>query len=326
MNIIKPLLSIYIPTYNGAESCLDLVLASATRIANQYRDIEVIVSDNCSIDETEQLCLKYKSICPHFAYYRNEENIGFNYNMLKVSEYAHGEFVWIIGDDDVIEYAYFHNIYEEIKKNEVDLVSIGFSSISKSMYYSTEGIIDTTIHRASFQEVIRDNCHRGNTLCTFIGCTIFRFAPFNNIPKDIVENKFDCDYNIFPNAYFLVNAFVNSSCAYITEPCVTCVDSGRVKSYEKSLKGWIAIDTKAIIELYNHFLEAGVKKEYLKETEDRIIYDFLIMGAKMRKNGYSLPQGFFRYSLKLFSHPHVLLELIKRGSNKLFKSDFTISI
>lgn len=326
MALEKPILSIYIPTYNGAESCLDLVLASATRIANQYSGIEVIVSDNCSIDETQQLCLKYKSICPQLAYHRNDENIGFNFNMLKVSEYAHGEYIWIIGDDDVIEFAYFHNIYEEIIKGEVDLISIGFSSTNKHLYNSTKDLIDTTIHRASFQEVVRDNCHRGNTLCTFIGCTIFRSYPFNIIPKDIIENKFDCDYNIFPNAYFLAIAFVNSKCAYITEPCVTCVDSGRVKSYEKSLKGWIAIDTKAIIELYNHFLSVGVKKDYLKETEERIIYDFLIMGIKMKKNGYGLPQAYLRYGLKLFSHPHVLLELIKRGSNKILKTNFTLSI
>ena len=326
MDSKKPLLSIFIPTYNGADSCLDLVLASATRIANQYDDIEIIVSDNCSTDETQQLCLRYKSNCPKLEYYRNTENIGFNFNMLKVSEYAKGEYAWIIGDDDVIEYAYFNNIYRIIKTGEIDLISIGFCSTCKKIYKAVDGIIDTSIHSATFQEVVRANCPRGNTLCTFIGCTIFRLRPFNNIPKDIVENKFDCDYNIFPNAYFLVIAFVKANCAYITEPCVTCVDSGRVKSYEKSLKGWIVIDTKAIIELYNHFLDAGVQREYLKETENRIIYDFLIMGIKMKKNGYDLPPGYYKYCVKLLTHPHVLLELLKSVSNRYLKTSFTLSI
>lgn len=326
MTAKAPLLTIFIPTYNGAESCLDLVLDSVTQISKLYNDVEVVVSDNCSTDNTQELCLSYKEKCPQLIYYRNKKNIGFNYNMLKVCEYAHGEYAWIIGDDDVIESAYFHNVYQEIKKLSVDLISIGFRTDTRKDYREIGQKKDTIVHYATFQEVIKENCHRGNTLCTFIGCTIFRLLPFNKLPKDFIENKFDCDYNIFPNAYLLVTAFHDRPCAYISEPCVTCVDSGRVKSYEKSLKGWITIDTKAIIELYNHFISCGIEREYLKETEDRIIFDFLIMGVKMKKYGYDYPNGFYRYLQKMISHPRVFLTIIKKCSNKVFNTGFNISI
>lgn len=326
MTTTNPLLTIFIPTYNGAESCLDLVLDSVTRIALHYNDVEIIISDNCSSDNTQELCLSYKNNCPQLVYYRNTENIGFNYNMLKVTEYSHGEYAWIIGDDDVIELAYFDSIYQELKKKKIDLLSIGFCSATRANYTKIEAVNGAIVKYASFQEVIKENCPRGNTLCTFIGCTIFRLLPFNKLPKDYIENKFDCDYNIFPNAYFLVIAFHDKPCAYISESCITCVDSGRIKTYEKSLKGWITIDTKAIIELYNHFIECGVEKKYLKETKERIIYDYILMGGKMRKYGYDLPKGYFFYVLKLFNHPHVLFSLVKKTVNKFLNTDFKISV
>ena len=50
-NKIPPLVSIAVPTYNRANSFLKESLASA--INQTYQNIEVIVSDNCSTDNTE---------------------------------------------------------------------------------------------------------------------------------------------------------------------------------------------------------------------------------------------------------------------------------
>lgn len=66
------LLSICIPTYNRA-SVLEKMLKS---IVDQLDDeIEIVISDNCSTDNTEEVCKKYAEKFENIKYYRNEVNV-----------------------------------------------------------------------------------------------------------------------------------------------------------------------------------------------------------------------------------------------------------
>lgn len=66
------LLSICIPTYNRAP-VLEKMLKS---IVDQLDDeIEIVISDNCSTDNTEAVCKKYAEKFENIMYYRNEVNI-----------------------------------------------------------------------------------------------------------------------------------------------------------------------------------------------------------------------------------------------------------
>ncbi len=69
-----PILSFCIPTYNRAEylrQCLDV-------ITNQecFDDrVEVVISDNCSTDDTQRISMQYQEKYPNIRYFRNEKNI-----------------------------------------------------------------------------------------------------------------------------------------------------------------------------------------------------------------------------------------------------------
>ncbi len=52
-NVIYPLVTIGIPTYNRADGYLQETLESA--LAQGYRHMEIIVSDNCSTDDIERV-------------------------------------------------------------------------------------------------------------------------------------------------------------------------------------------------------------------------------------------------------------------------------
>lgn len=69
----KPLLSICIPTYNRAEY-LEKSLNSLV-MQDEFPQIEVVISDNCSTDGTQVLCERFCSRYPNIVYHRNEENI-----------------------------------------------------------------------------------------------------------------------------------------------------------------------------------------------------------------------------------------------------------
>lgn len=94
---ISPKVSIIIPTYNRAGR---LTKAIESALAQDYKNLEVIVSDNASQDETKQAVMKYTGDS-RFRYFRNSTNIGMRLNFRKsLYEYATGEWAIFLADDD----------------------------------------------------------------------------------------------------------------------------------------------------------------------------------------------------------------------------------
>lgn len=95
--MIKGLVSVGLPTYNRAKylpQALDLLRAQT------YRDIEIVVSDNCSTDDTPKICSEYAKKDPRIRYVRQQENIGQQLNFRFVINEARGEYFMLAGDDD----------------------------------------------------------------------------------------------------------------------------------------------------------------------------------------------------------------------------------
>ncbi len=54
------------------------------------------------MDNTTQLITDYKGKYSNIRYFRNEENIGALKNFMKLPEYAQGEYIWFLSDDDMM--------------------------------------------------------------------------------------------------------------------------------------------------------------------------------------------------------------------------------
>ncbi len=94
-----PLVSIGIPTFNRAERNLRNVIERA--LGQTYQNVEVIVSDNCSSDNTPELVGAIKD--PRLRYFRQETNIGGNNNFNFCLNQAKGEYFLLFHDDDMID-------------------------------------------------------------------------------------------------------------------------------------------------------------------------------------------------------------------------------
>jgi glycosyltransferase involved in cell wall biosynthesis len=93
----KPLVSIGIPVYNGAD-CLCRALESL--LVQDYENIEFIISDNHSNDSTQEICLDFLTRDKRIRYFRHEMNLGPKNNFNKVFELSQGEyFMWHAYDD-----------------------------------------------------------------------------------------------------------------------------------------------------------------------------------------------------------------------------------
>ena len=102
MTLIKPLLTISIPTFNRAiflEKTLSQIIKERIIVGTDL--IEIIVSNNCSSDDTEQTVKRLMTNQPNFRYIRNKENIGSDHNIAQCFNEAMGTYVLILGDDDM---------------------------------------------------------------------------------------------------------------------------------------------------------------------------------------------------------------------------------
>lgn len=94
-------ISICVPTFNRAGHLANCLQSIAQSAAISKIGFEVCVSDNCSNDGTESVVHHAQKFFP-IKYHRNPSNLGITRNFLNVVEMAQGEFVWLIGDDDLL--------------------------------------------------------------------------------------------------------------------------------------------------------------------------------------------------------------------------------
>ena len=98
MNNDIPRISIGLAVYNGAEF-IDQAIQS---ILNQtYKNFELIISDNASTDETQEICMRYSGMDDRIRYFRNSTNIGGANNENLTFRLARGEFFRWAAHDDV---------------------------------------------------------------------------------------------------------------------------------------------------------------------------------------------------------------------------------
>jgi len=95
-SVSDPLVSICVPTYN-AERTIRRTMQSI--LAQTYRNLEIIVVDNASTDNSVQLVEATRD--PRVRIYRNSENIGGERNFTRSVELATGEYTAVFHSDDV---------------------------------------------------------------------------------------------------------------------------------------------------------------------------------------------------------------------------------
>lgn len=99
----KPILTIAIPTYNRA-FFLDRTLGQLHRELLLLDDcyIEILVSDNRSEDHTQEILKKHGASGLKMRVIKNRSNIGSDKNIAQCFNEAIGDYVLILGDDDLI--------------------------------------------------------------------------------------------------------------------------------------------------------------------------------------------------------------------------------
>lgn len=99
-----PLVSICIPTYNGAATLPGLLaqLLQQSEVVGTGV-LEVLISDDCSSDNTFAIAQEWAEQFPFIKCFENAANLGMDGNFRRSAELATGRYIWFCGQDDGIE-------------------------------------------------------------------------------------------------------------------------------------------------------------------------------------------------------------------------------
>lgn len=93
----EPLVSICIPTFNGGKF---IHRALESLIHQSYKNMEIIVADDASTDNTGEVVRYYASRDKRIVYFRNDTNLGGMKNLFKAIDVATGAYIQGLCHDD----------------------------------------------------------------------------------------------------------------------------------------------------------------------------------------------------------------------------------
>jgi glycosyltransferase involved in cell wall biosynthesis len=147
----NPLISVVIPTRNRPDYLREAI---ASALAQTYTNIEVLVRDNASGDETRRVVESFDD--PRLSYYRNEINVGPTRNVMAGCVAAHGKYVANLHDDDVWEPAFLEQLVRPLEANSS--IAIAFCD---HHIIDASGQLDTAMTRKNTRQWKRDRLAPG---------------------------------------------------------------------------------------------------------------------------------------------------------------------
>ena len=111
-------LSIIVPVYNAEkymEKCLDRLLEQS------YKNIEIIIVNDCSQGNCEYIAEKYKKIDDRVKYIKHEKNKGLFQARITGSSIATGDYIAFLDSDDYVSIDYYRTLINNIQENDSDI-------------------------------------------------------------------------------------------------------------------------------------------------------------------------------------------------------------
>ena len=96
----KPILTICIATYNRANYISETIKSIISQLDD---NVELLVVDGASTDDTENVVLRYANVDHRIRYVRLPAKGGIDQDYCKSVELARGEYCWLFTDDDLLK-------------------------------------------------------------------------------------------------------------------------------------------------------------------------------------------------------------------------------
>lgn len=318
--------SICIPVYNGGK-LIGRALESAS--AQTHRDLEIVVSDNASGDDTPKIVQSFMARDSRIKYFRNSTNIGLAKNIYNSYEHASGEWVQHLSHDDWLE----QNFIE---------VKLGLIREYPDAAFVISGLDDYRLNSQRQPVFINRNTHRpGVYSSSYIFRNFYRKIGLLGISamarrKDVLKHflwnipnpyGFDAFYEkgISIDNLFLLNILIDYDfLIYTDKTAYNALSHGSNESkqygFQETLEDRIKffhMTRLGFEHFYNQYAKAELSRYKVfsgSEMLVTVLFDFFLQ-RKRRGGAFSALRGFFEgYSLaqKTASIFGIIPEALKR--------------
>lgn len=127
-----PKVSVIVPVYNSEQElrdCLDSL------VEQTEKDIEIIVIDDASTDNSPEIEAEYQKKYPNVKVYRNERNLGQSETRNRGIELAEGDYIAFLDSDDYVNPGMYEELYQAaVENNMPELISTGLKFVEGSEY------------------------------------------------------------------------------------------------------------------------------------------------------------------------------------------------
>jgi glycosyltransferase involved in cell wall biosynthesis len=109
-----PLVSIAMPVYNGEKW---IEQAISTLVKQSYKNVEIIIADDRSSDNSQQICEEYASRYSQLTYIKNDTNLGAQGNFRKILRLCSGKYITYASQDDYWDENFISLLVEKLESN-----------------------------------------------------------------------------------------------------------------------------------------------------------------------------------------------------------------
>lgn len=144
----EELISVIIPIYK-VEKYLDRCLNSVVK--QTYKNIQIILVNDGSPDNSEEICLKYSKKDKRIKYVK-QENAGLSAARNRGVKESNGEYYIFIDSDDYVNIHFVEELYNTLKSNDADIAVCDYKYV-----YDTEDDVNIKVLEKRYVSVFENN-------------------------------------------------------------------------------------------------------------------------------------------------------------------------
>lgn len=241
--------SVIIPIYNVENYLEETIKSVINQSIGFKKNIQLILINDGSPDNSEKICLKYKEKYPDNIVYEKKKNAGVSSARNAGIKYIEGEFVNFLDSDDKWKKALFKKVYKMFKENEdVNVIGVRQKYFEASKKYTS---LDYKFDKDKIVDLKEDYDH----IQLSVTSGFFRSSKIKNL-------EFDSRIKYSEDAKFIYEYMMNNNTSKLGLIC------SPVYLYRKRLAGNSAIQTK------------DTKLDWYKET---VKYSYLYLLEKAKE-------------------------------------------
>lgn len=241
-----------------------LVRAITSVLNNTYKNLELIIIDDASTDNSSDIALKYQQQDNRIILLHHPENLGAGVSRKDGIESSKGDYICFCDSDDALQPKHIQNLVEASIENDADIVTSGYMAINGD---TGEFMENRKVDKVEILE--------GNNKYAVLKADVLRFLNPSLIRKELWSKVTYSTRRYIEDSPTLIKLlwYANKRVVLPESTYLYYQNSGSL-THEKDPFKDILYQTLCTIETYNFFVHEVNHPEYIPEVAilNKILY------------------------------------------------------